>query len=323
MSREKGMIQKKARFFSVFDKVFILCALILILCLFFIPFLDRNNRALFYFFQKKYILAEQKWLSALSERAFSPFYRMNLALNYMLSERPEKSLKEHESLRTLIKNDSFSPSRAFFKKKKILYSLGHKESQGKKHLKQGVLKPSVLKEDILFYSFFNSAVSALQKAELEKALRFYQQALIFRPQSLEVKTNIELLTAPLRTADRKDKQKKNKKQKNNEQEKKKNPSRKDSEKKEQDSSGKKNEPSKEQKKQGKQQKGEEGSLEPKQKGLKGEKQKPEGSSPLRGRQKMDERQTEAILKAILNQENEIRKRRQKARKKPSNFKKDW
>ena len=334
------MNHKKMRVFSIFDKIFALCALVLVLCLLSIPFLDRNNRALFYFFQKKYALAEQKWLSALSEKAFSPFYRMNLALNYMLSNRPEKSLKEYESLRALIKKTPFSSSAgSFFKKKKILY-------RNKKNLEQEKRqKQTPLEQDILFYSFFNSAVSSLKKGELEQALRFYQKALSFRPHSVEVKTNIELLTAPIRQSN----QEKEKKKKNNKPEQKNNKQQgNEDDKKEGNKQQGNKEGNEDDKKEGNKQQGKkekspsrknsdkkklhqekdqqagDGSLESKNKS---ESSKPDSQqqapSSGRGRQKMSDRQTEAILKAILNQENEIRKRRQKARNKPSNIKKDW
>ena len=57
----------------------------------------------------------------------------------------------------------------------------------------GIVESTAANKNLLFFSAFNSALSAGSKGDRDLALKFYQKALLYRPESLEVKTNIELL----------------------------------------------------------------------------------------------------------------------------------
>ena len=153
------------------------------------PFLNQNNKAIFYMKQKKYEKAETTWQNQLKKEPFSYTYRMNLALNYLLNNQGEKALHEYKMARdflnpTGLENSLTQPAFTTYKEDSKL------ENSNKSSINPTT--PPAL--DSKFYSFFNSAIATntLQKP-LNQVLNFYQQALKFRPRSLEVKTNIELL----------------------------------------------------------------------------------------------------------------------------------
>ena len=234
----------KNRIFFPKDWFCIIIALVIIGALAVTPFLDKNYQAIFYMAQKKYATAEKLWLQALGENTFYSMYRMNLALNYMFWKQPERALKEYEVTRNLLQ------------------------------------KEKKLSVDFSFFSFFNSALS--QKG-LQEALDFYQKALTFRPDSVEVKTNIELLMQAQSSKgqdkdETKGPEKNKKKQTKDQQEKEKN----------QQASG-------------------------------GDKKQ---SAPEK-EQKINKKQAEAVLKAILDQEKRIRERRQATSKRSPVVEKDW
>ena len=164
-------------FWEVFIALIVLA--ILLACVIF-PFLNQNNKAIFYMKQKKYQKADNLWQNQLKKEPFSYIPRMNLALNHLLNNQAEKALHEYKMARDFLKP----------KRKKISVTQD-KVTDYKENLNKSSIKP---KSESKFYSFFNSAVAqnTLQKP-LNQVLHFYQQALKFRPNSKEVKTNIELL----------------------------------------------------------------------------------------------------------------------------------
>ena len=171
--------------FSFFDWAFIGVGLVLIAFLIVYPFLNNNNQAIVYLIQKKHEKAENKWRKALEQKPFSSLYRLNLALNYQLGRQTAKSLQEYQ----VVQNFFLSNNR---------------EKTGERNLDRDFLNPMSItgessttiktNSQYVFYSFFNSAVVETQKNHIQQALQFYQEALAFEPHSLEVKTNIELLT---------------------------------------------------------------------------------------------------------------------------------
>ena len=254
--------------FSYVDGLIVFGIILSIVFLLIFPFQNDNNRAVLYMAQKKYDKAEQKWREVLGKKPLFPLYRMNLALNYMLWEQPEKAIREQGVMKNLVE--------------KINY-------------------PN--EEDILFYIFFNSAIAATQKGDRKEALGFYQQALVSRAESLEVKTNIELLMKESKSSSGKD-------------EKQGNPQ--GDEQKEQEGEGKggENQKDKEDQEEGGQSKEE------------SEQNQEEGGQSKEESEESDKRnlnetQTEAILKAILEQEKKIRKRRQKGQQRKPIIEKDW
>ena len=310
--------------FSFFDVIFIFITLTGIGCLFFFPFLNYNNQALSYFFQKKYGIAEQKWLIALSQDSFSPFYRMNLALNYILLTQSDKAIQEYEVTRSLMKENI--PFQSFkIQEEKTPSSM---KEQKKSFSKQNERQANQV-DDILFYTFFNSAISATQKGARMRALDFYQKALKLRPHSHEVKTNIELLVQSAPTSQQQDEQKKEESDSSNrnkdhqkdhqqgakkekdgleEQEKKTKESSEDFDKKNKEQAKKEN---KAEMQNGQEEKG------------KKKEQRSQGGEIQDKKEPLDQQQTEAILKAILDQESKIRERRHQEETRPSPIEKDW
>ena len=333
-------MKQKVLVFYAFDWCFLCVTLIIISGLLFIPFFDHNKQAILYMSIKQYEKAEKKWMQILSKDSFSSFYRMNLALNYILFDKPDKAIQEYEITRNLLKAGSVSGS---FKT--------HKQSEAKSDIltsEDEIVEPEVVQKDkeqnyknkIVFYSFFNSAVASVRKGEVESALVFYQQALGPYPDSLEVKTNIELLAINSQASSEKNKDKKDKKDKKDD------TSKGSSEKKEEDKKeGKSSEENKENKGKGEKDqqdnKGEKDSdQEKEQKEQQGDQKNnesdttgkdkqnsPESQSGQQGNsdrtQNVNERQKEAILKAILEQEKKIRERRSQKSGKTSPVEKDW
>ena len=335
----------KIRAFSSWDGLWVISMVILLGLLLSFPFWNRNNRALFYMMKKKHEKAEQTWRMALGKEPFSPLYRMNLAFNYMLWEQSEKALQEYAVTRKLIdktsspfsnsKNDNINQKFAMF--------------------------------DLKEKTFFNSAIGATQNREIDKALNFYQQALLLNPESLRTKTNIELLIQenPVKNQNQKkdkeksgkDKEDKNNKsesakqqpeeQSQNSQETEKSEKEKEGEQGAQKADSQKEKESEESVKeeQSSGQPGEKQSQNPQEtEQADSEKEKQKGyDSSLenkaqdnqnaqgeqgdfkagRNNQKLNQRQTEAILKAILEQEKNIRERRSQERKRRPVVEKDW
>lgn len=99
--------------------------------------------------------AEELLLEALVEDPFSPVLRINLGRVFELQKKFDKALKEYES----------------------------------------ALRIPNLTEEMKFIAHFNAgnAAASREPRDTDLALRHYQEALSVRPNSTEVKTNIELL----------------------------------------------------------------------------------------------------------------------------------
>ncbi len=256
-----------------FLKKFLICDVwffsLLVLCLGLLAYsvFNFNNWGVFYIHQKQYKKAQGYFLKNLNNNVFSPLPRMNLAFSYGAGGEFKKSLQEYGTTR-LFMEESKNPS-------------------------------SLPADDILFYTFFNSAVGAAQQKRPREALNFYQQALRFKPQSLKVKTNMELL---LKTPPPQDKNSKNQESKNS-----------NSQKKPSDSSDQKSSSTEKQ-------------PQPKPSPESKQNQSVRENAPLKGEENksLTPGQVEAILKAIEEQEKQIRKKRVK---KPPSLKpsqgKDW
>ena len=288
-------MKPKLLIFSYIDWIIICVVVILSVFLFVFPFWNYNNQALFYMVQKKYEEAEKKWRQALSKNTFFPFYRMNLALNYILWDQPEKAIQEYEVTRNLF----------------------------------GKINSSN-KEEILFYDFFNSAVAATQRRDKKQALDFYQKALVPKPNSIEVKTNIELLIQESKSSSQDEKKEDSKNSQNDEQRKKEGDGKGEEEKNQQEGDKEPLDLAQEESKQ-KQGDEEENKEETssydednqdKNKDTQSDFQKEQGSKES-DKKNLNKKQTEAILKAILEQEKNIRERRQQEKKKNPIVEKDW
>ena len=155
--------------FSIWDFVFILVFIsALAFCFYILFFGSKNNQALMLIAKKDYESADSRLKECLNQDTLLPFCRINKGFNDFLLKKYESSLKEYQTAQSLISDKA---------------------------------------EDhpLLFDMAFNSALGETALNNADKALEFYQQALGFKPNSLEVKTNIELL---FRKSSEKDKQKK-------------------------------------------------------------------------------------------------------------------
>ena len=330
-------MKTKVLVFSVFD-VCLLFGLVAVLAgLIVIPFFDDNNRAILAMALKKYEKAEQEWRNILNEDSFSSFYRMNLGLNYILFDKSDKSIQEYEITRNLLKAEIPYGN---FKVENQNQSRVSDENKNAKPLSELKDTKQKYKDDILFYSFFNSAVAGLQKGEVKTALGFYQKALGVYPHSLEVKTNIELLVQDRSSSGEETKDDKSKKDQKKDQEKE-NSSGSSGDKEEgkeekENESEKEGKQSKEEKKSDKKdemkEQGEEGSKEKENQknaeGKEGDEKDQDSFEQARqersdNKQNVNKTQKEAILKAILEQEKKIRERRHKEKRTPSPIEKDW
>lgn len=335
-------MKPKLLIFSNFDWIFV-CVIVLLSGLFLVtPFFNYNNQAVLYMIQKKYDKAEQKWLQALNKKSLIPFYRMNLALNYLLSHQADKAIQENTVTSNLVKqikkhgkfkeqldprlrgDDSLRREGGLRRNNRLSREKPASAKTGdgnpEKKQKQNLLE--IYKKQVLFYSFFNSAIAATVKGEVKSALNFYQKALMVQPKSLEVKTNIELLV----NTNASSKDKKSSPQNSDNQEKKEGEEEGES-KKEEGESGKSEKSQNQDKKKNKegnnkQDSGDDTKEEEKKKsgGQKNKSESPSGSSK---KSSIDKKQQEAILKAILEGEKKIRERRNKSGRGSSAIEKDW
>lgn len=115
--------------------------------------LHYNNEGVKKIEQKDELAAEQSLLRSMAEDPSNPIPHMNLGWLYEVSKNYDKAIKE--------------------------YGL--------------VLRYPYLPDDLKFAAHFNSGNAAGQNENIELALQHYQAALEIRPDSVEVKTNIELL----------------------------------------------------------------------------------------------------------------------------------
>ena len=102
--------------------------------------------------------AEKKWLDFLTQQPFSSWGRFHLARSYFAQKKFELALKEYESV-----------------------------------IRQNPIGVSAAQDDLRFRALFNAAITAQELKKVDLALQFYQSALEVKPDSIEVKTNIELL----------------------------------------------------------------------------------------------------------------------------------
>ena len=321
-------MKPKLLIFSHFDWIFV-CVIALLSGLFLVtPFFNYNNQAILYMVQKKYDKAEQKWLQALNEKSLIPFYRMNLALNYLLSHQADKAIQENTVTGNLVEQIK---TQKRFKEQPGLRpppsrgQVPHGDDDGLRgNLKREKTQDSLdqYKKKVLYYSFFNSAIAATVKGEIKNALDFYQKALAVQPESLEVKTNIELLINTNTSSE----DKKSSSQNSDNPEKKEGEEEGESQKEEGESgkSEKSQDQDKKENKEGnnKQDSGDDTKEEEKKKSG-GQKNKSEEQSGSSKKGSIDKKQQEAILKAILEGEKKIRERRNKSGRGSSAIEKDW
>jgi tetratricopeptide (TPR) repeat protein len=97
--------------------------------------------------------AYKSFVAALAEDPFNLYVQLNLGLAFLLNKEPDKAVK---TFGTVVRLAEANP-------------------------------------ELQFYGFFNAAVALTQEGQIEAALQNYQNALELRPDSVEVKTNIELL----------------------------------------------------------------------------------------------------------------------------------
>ena len=118
----------------------------------------KNNQAVDQLKQKKFLEAHEKFSHLLGENSFHPVFQFNLGSSFIGLGDFERAVKMY---RETLKLNPLHPKVEFT----VLYNLG-------------VLYSQLIAED---------------PANLEKALHYYQKALEFKPDSKEIKTNIELL----------------------------------------------------------------------------------------------------------------------------------
>lgn len=97
--------------------------------------------------------AESILLKALADDPFSPHIRYNLGTAYLLQKRFDRAIKEY----------------------------------------QAVARMADIPDDLKFAALFNAAIAAQGQKNIDLSLDFYQAALKVKPDSIEVKKNIELL----------------------------------------------------------------------------------------------------------------------------------
>ena len=203
---------------NFWDGIFVCVAVVLISFSITLPLKNYNNQALFYMLKKKPLKAEKKWRQSLSQQPFFPLYRMNLALLYLSEEQTKKAFKENkitQDLLHLFQIDKIKTYNFTLDKDRLKLTAWPKFFWKKTgtQIKDNKLIKQILRKRI----FFNSALMATQKGDIEEALNFYQKALQFEPESLKIKTNIELLMAQVQNnEDKESKEEKNQDSKNSE-----------------------------------------------------------------------------------------------------------
>ena len=117
----------------------------------------QNNQASKHLAQGKVTQAHESFIQLLSEQPFNPIFQYNLGVSFIAVEELDKAIEMYKD----------------------------------------VLKMKPLPPEVAFASYYNLGVLHSPQGErpgdLDQALANYQAALEFQPDSLEIKTNIELL----------------------------------------------------------------------------------------------------------------------------------
>lgn len=114
---------------------------------------QENNEGVQLLEEEKPYEAYQNFVKALGENPYNPYIQMNLGFSFLRNEEKDKALKQMQTAVEL------SPPNS----------------------------------DAKFMSLFNLANLKAQNSDIDGALEAFQQALEIRPDSKEVKTNIELM----------------------------------------------------------------------------------------------------------------------------------
>lgn len=113
-----------------------------------------NNAGVDELTKEKGFQAEKTFINALADDPFSKVLHYNLGTAYLVEKKYEAAIKEYDAL---------------------------------------IRRPDMPKE-LAYATHFNAAVAAAENKNVDLALKYYQGALNLKPDSKEVKTNIELLT---------------------------------------------------------------------------------------------------------------------------------
>lgn len=218
------------------------------------PSIDLNNEGVAMFKDEKYDGAFKNFVDALSRDPHNPTLHFNLANNFHKNNENEKALIEFEAVEN---------------------------------------SPKAIAE-LKFKAMFNAGNVAVGMKDLDKAMKYYQRALDYNPNSQETKTNIELALREQKGGGESDKDQKDQKDKQDQ---------KDKDKKDKDGKDK------DQKDQ------------PKDQDKQGQKQQPK---PFKS-QALNESDVRRILEELKRQEQEIRAKQGKQNKKnqDQNIEKDW
>jgi Ca-activated chloride channel homolog len=118
----------------------------------------RNNKGAKLFGAGKTVEAFDQFSGALADLPFSPVVHANLGTSFLGNKEYEKALSEYAEAIRLAPGNSRQ------------------------------------EQEVKFYALFNSATALTEMKKIDEALATYQQALEIHPDSVEVKTNIELIT---------------------------------------------------------------------------------------------------------------------------------
>jgi Ca-activated chloride channel family protein len=118
-----------------------------------------NNAAVKELETEKAFAAEKLFLKALANDPFRHELRFNLGNAYLVQKKYDRALKDYESV-----------------------------------VRQNPIGQSAEQDSLRFKALFNGAIAAQELKNNDKALEMYQKALEIDPNSIEVKTNIELLS---------------------------------------------------------------------------------------------------------------------------------
>lgn len=119
----------------------------------------KNNSGVARFEQKNAAQALEEFTAALGDLPYAPEVHFNVATSFLARREYEKALSEYQQTLRVASSESARDRR------------------------------------MRFMAFFNSAAILAEMKKTDEALELYQKALDLEPDSIETKTNIELLTA--------------------------------------------------------------------------------------------------------------------------------